>query len=87
MLEKITGGGGLTDGARAPEQVTRCTHSRGLFLIALLISYVTFYRIPSTSSRTLEEELKVARRLGLEGAPCAAVFEQCDNIIINKLAN
>ena len=43
-------------------------------------------RIPSTSSRTLEEELKVARQLGLSGAPCTAVFEDCDNIIINQLA-
>ncbi|XP_043217453.1 uncharacterized protein LOC122379370 [Amphibalanus amphitrite] len=42
--------------------------------------------IPSTSDKVLEEELKVSRQLGLRGAPCTEVFDNCDNFVINQLA-
>ncbi|KAF0299469.1 hypothetical protein FJT64_027775 [Amphibalanus amphitrite] len=42
--------------------------------------------IPSTSDKVLEEELKVSRQLGLRGAPCTEVFDNCDNLVINQLA-
>lgn len=42
--------------------------------------------IPSTNDNKMAEELKVARQLGLSGAPCTEVFNNCDNMVINQLA-